>query len=208
MEITTGIRSILSTTGIYELFNALIGAGKSRREFVARYVRPRPGDRILDIGCGPAEVLEFLGDVEYVGFDANEHYIAAARRKFGQKATLFCERLTAETTARFSGFDVVLALGTLHHLDDDEVIALLNLAKGALSEGGRFVTIDPCYREGQSGIARYLIDRDRGQNVRTEERYRALAQTVFPSVVSASEESLTRIPYTHAILVASVGEPA
>jgi len=31
--------------------------------------------RVLDIGCGPGNILKLMPDTEYVGFDLNPHYI-------------------------------------------------------------------------------------------------------------------------------------
>ncbi len=42
------------------------------------------------------------------------------------------------------------------------------LARAALRPGGRLVTADGCYLDGQSRIARLLLKMDRGRHVRTE----------------------------------------
>lgn len=64
-------------------------------------------------------------------------------------------------------FDIVLASGLLHHLDDEAVGELMQLVRLALRAGGRFAAIDPVMVSGQNRIARALIERDRGLNVGT-----------------------------------------
>jgi len=51
----------------YRIFGALIGANGFRATYVNRYVRPRAGDKILDIGCGPGHILGYFPSVNYIG---------------------------------------------------------------------------------------------------------------------------------------------
>ena len=153
--------------------------------------------RILDLGCGPAEILTALPtDVEYVGYDMSPAYIAAARKKFGQRGTFHC-RLLQETEVQTIGkFDLVMGLGVLHHLDDGSAEQFMRLARSALKPGGRMLTQDPCYAPGQNPIAKFLIDRDRGQNVRNAGQYHALASRVFENTRGAVSHRKW-VPYTH-----------
>ena len=93
-------------------------------------------------------------------------------------------------------FDIVLACGVLHHLDDNSGHQLLTLAKQALVPGGRFISIDPVFTLKQNPIARFLIERDRGQHVRDAEGYMNMARQVF-EFVSGKVRNRTWIPYTH-----------
>ena len=61
-------------------------------------------------------------------------------------------------------------------------------------------TNDPCLMPGQSRIARAVIQRDRGMNVRSPEGYRALAEPYFGEVRADVRHDLLRIPYSHALL--------
>ena len=80
-------RSILAFPFVYQLFQTLTGAHRSRIECVERYIRPKASDRVLDCGCGPGILLEYLPAVDYVGIDIDEKYIAAARTRYGDRAT-------------------------------------------------------------------------------------------------------------------------
>lgn len=97
-------------------------------------------------------------------------------------------------------FDIVLAMGLLHHLDDAEAASLVELASQALVPGGRFVVIDPAHAAGQPGTTRWLIGRDRGEYVRTADAYAELARASFGSVAVTVRSDLLRVPYTHAVL--------
>ena len=197
---TSGIWRLLSAASIYDRFQALCGDASIRRELVEKYIRAKAGDRLLDIGCGTGTILKYLPHVEYVGFDPNPRYIAAAQEKFGDRGLFFEGRVNSTTLESASSFDIVIAMGVLHHLDDDEAIRLFETADAALGDGGRLVTCDPCYGEGQSRLARLLISRDRGRSVRTVPEYRGLALRVFPDVRSVVRHNLLRIPFTHVVV--------
>ena len=196
------MKSLLEKPALYELFSRVVGAQSSRETFVKTYVRPRPGDQVLDVGCGPADILDHLPGVDYFGFDISPSYIESATRRYADRGRFFCERVSEARAflEREGRFDIVLAIGILHHLDREEALDLFAIARRALKPGGRLVTLDPCYAPGQSSIARYLASRDRGQFVRTEAGYRELAQREFPEVVSSVRHDLLRMPYTHIIL--------
>jgi SAM-dependent methyltransferase len=200
MPIPETLRSILETPAVYLAYQSLVGGVRARKICIRDYVRHAPGSVVVDIGCGPGYTTRWLPQSEYYGFDICEPYIAYARRKFGQAATFQCELFTTETAAALPPVDVVLMMGLLHHLDDTECLELLRLAKSTLRPGGRVITLDGCYRQGQSPIARYLLDSDRGKYVRKVEGYERLAKKVFPEVAPAIREDLFFIPYTCVVL--------
>lgn len=202
-QITSGIRAILSHPVIYDTMQNIMGARQVRHDLVDNYVRPSSSSRILDIGCGTAEILPYLpAGVEYWGYDISHPYIEAAKRRFGTQGHFHCGHLDRTALGELPKFDVVLAIGVLHHLDDDVANNFLALAHAALSEGGRMVTIDPCFAPQQNPIARYLIRQDRGQNVRNAEGYQELARQTFPKVQGTLRHRRW-IPYAHWIMECS-----
>lgn len=199
-QITNGMRAIFSNPFIYDTFQNVMGATRIRREWVRDFIRPVPGMRVLDIGCGTAQILDLLPkDVAYWGYDISERYIAAAKTKFGSRGHFHCGFFDVLQVESLPKFDLVIALGVLHHLDDMESRSLFELAKRALVPEGRFVTMDPCISPGQNPLARFLINRDRGQNVRIAEAYRALPTASF-SMVNGQLRHRSWIPYTHWIM--------
>jgi SAM-dependent methyltransferase len=202
-EVTTGIRSVLAHPSIYELWSRAVGGVRARRILVNDYVRPRDGDRILDLGCGPGGLVEFLPSaVEYVGVDLNPDYIASARARFANAHREFRVGDAASLDSDRNGYTIVMVFALLHHLDDTAALSLFRLAAGALVQGGRLVTVDPVLTADQSAAARAVVVRDRGQNVRTREEYLALAAESFTDVIATTRSGLLRIPYTHCILEA------
>jgi cyclopropane fatty-acyl-phospholipid synthase-like methyltransferase len=194
------IRPILNRSFFYELYHHLIGANYRSRVLVSDYIRPRAGDKILDIGCGPGNMVPFLPQGQYLGVDANPSYIADARERYGDRGEFVCERVSHHSVQQFGAFDIVLALGLVHHLDDSEASDLFRLGYTALKPGGRMITNDGCYTAKQSGAARYLLSRDRGEYVRPQQEYEKLAHSWFPVVHSHIREDVLRVPYTHLIM--------
>jgi SAM-dependent methyltransferase len=202
-QITSGLRRLLGHPQVYRLSQQLIASDRRTAEWVATYVRPGEHARILDIGCGPADLLQFLpAGVTYVGFDLSADYVTAAKARWGSRGTFVCERVDDAALKTLGEFDLVIARGVLHHLDDSEARALFALASRALTKSGRLVALDPCFEKGQSPIARWLIQNDRGQNVRTAPAYRALGDGCFDAVVVGTRHDLNRLPYTHCVLEA------
>jgi cyclopropane fatty-acyl-phospholipid synthase-like methyltransferase len=97
-------------------------------------------------------------------------------------------------------FDTVLALGILHHLDDAEASTLFSIAAQALKPGGRLITVDGVWVEGQSSVVKYLLSRDRGQFVRKTAEYQKLGAGHFAQMQAQVRHDLLRIPYSLLVL--------
>jgi len=199
-QITTGVRSILSAPLIYDLFQNFMGANSSREMLTKCYIKPLQGERVLDIGCGTARILDNLGNVEYFGFDLSPEYIKKAKERYSEEGNFKCAPVTDTNILDLGHFDIVLAIGLIHHLNDDDVIALTKLAFSALKTGGRFITVDPCFSTDQNLISKYLVSKDRGQNVRNKREYFRLLSSNFDSIDSVIRHQKW-IPYTHCINV-------
>jgi cyclopropane fatty-acyl-phospholipid synthase-like methyltransferase len=202
-QVTSGLRVILGNPLVYSFFQTLVGATRSRRRVIQDHLRLRPGDFVLEVGCGPGEFFEYFPDgINFTGFDLSQSYIDFARRKYAHRRNgqFHCADVSEFALADPGRFDVCFAAGVLHHLSDEECSKLFNTAQHALKTGGRFVSIDPVFVDGQSKIAKYIISKDRGQNVRPEAGYRNLANSVFNNVTVSVRHDLLRIPYSHIIM--------
>lgn len=104
-------------------------------EPVMQLLAPRPGERILDLGCGDGVLTEKIAaaGATVIGVDAAPDMIAAARAR-GLDARV-CDGGRLEFAAEF---DAVFSNAALHWMKSDPN-AVIGGVKRALKPGGRFV---------------------------------------------------------------------
>ena len=197
----TQVGAILSSPVVYIALQRLVGSDRLRRLCLDRYLHLVPGEKVLDIGCGPGYILDFMPDVDFIGFDTEQRYIDYARRRYGDRGQFHCTTFTEEHVRQHGPFDAVMLMGILHHLNDAESRNLLRLLTKCLSEKGRIVALDPCFTDSQSRIARWMADHDRGQFVRTSEGYADLFTGLLTCRETAVVSNTCRIPSTEIIHV-------
>jgi SAM-dependent methyltransferase len=207
-QVTSGLRRVLAHPAVYDFFQNLVGASACRIRWTHDFLKPFSGARILDIGCGTAQLLRHLpADIDYTGFDMSEEYIEAARKRYGDRGRFSCDRVLAtaegdsETGDDSGSYDIAVAFGVLHHLDDEEGRQVFRSARRALKPSGRFVTLDPAFIPDQGRLSRYVVSHDRGQNVRFPEAYAALGKGFFSDIKINVVRKALRIPTDQTILV-------
>ncbi len=93
-HVSTRFLRILEAPAIYSFSQTLTEARKLRRHFVNNFVRPFPGAKILDIGCGTGAILDYLPPgVNYVGLDLNPRHISRAKKKYRKQGQFYCSRV-------------------------------------------------------------------------------------------------------------------
>jgi SAM-dependent methyltransferase len=194
------MKQLLNSPALYQSFQVLGGFFGARVIAVTEYLNLKPGDHVIDIGCGPGFIVDHLtAGVHYDGFDIDARYIDYAKRRFGNHGAFRCRIFDEAAAGGVEAADVVMMNGLIHHLDDASARAVLGTASKALKPNGVVLTLDGCYRDGQSSIARWFLDHDRGRFVRTQDEYRALARDAFKDVEIIVREDMSWLPYTFAI---------
>ena len=190
---------LLEVARIYSKLQAAIISPNFYNVLLNEYIQPFPNCTVLDVGCGPANILEHLQEVKYFGLDHNSKYIAAASEKYRTKGTFICADVDRLSEYEVMTFDRIFFLGVMHHLDDESLAKLVSGLKNRLNIGGMLITFDPAFEESQNLIAKFLIKSDRGRHVRTKEKYREFLSSEFDVVRADLRHDLLRVPYTHLI---------
>jgi trans-aconitate 2-methyltransferase len=105
-------------------------------EGVVELLAPRPGERILDLGCGPGQLTKKIAEsgAEVVGLDASPEMIGQARQNYPEL------RFVLQDAAHMqfeNEFDAVFSNAALHWMLDPAAV-VRGIAR-ALRPGGRFV---------------------------------------------------------------------
>lgn len=200
MRFLTMVHSLIASPHAYAALARALGAESCLKRLVCDHFHIRPGDHVVDAGCGPGLLFPYLDRVEYLGLDIDARYLAHARTRYP------AARFEQRDLARAAGWegprqaDLILAVGLLHHLSDVQASGMLRFAYQRLRPGGRLVSVDPALEPGQSLIARLLVQADRGRFVRPGRAYLDLARATFPDAALTIRHDLLRLPYTHAII--------
>jgi len=195
------VRALMESPPIYSKVTSVLRGNDNIQRFVDTYIEAKEGDRILDIGCGTGYILNFLPDVDYYGFDLNGSYIKLAKKQFGRRGKFFHMAVDSRIAFDDKKFDIIIAMGVLHHLNDHDARQLFELASKHLKPTGCLVTgFDGCYVENQPAITRFILWLDRGKFIRGKSAYEDLARHAFTKVTSHIHEDLLNIPYTSIVL--------
>ena len=128
---------------------ALLGQDKALRKTTAEMAQIKPGDRILDVGCGTGDLTiaakAWAGSTGKVfGIDAAPEMIEAALAKAARAGLNIEFRVGLIESLPFPNdyFDVVLSSLMMHHLPDDLKRKGLTQIYRVLKPGGHLIVVD------------------------------------------------------------------
>jgi SAM-dependent methyltransferase len=194
------LRRVLASPLVYSSAMTALGADSGMQLFVQEYLRVLPGDRILDLGCGPGRLYPHLPPTDYCGLDVDAGHLVRARALY--PGVRFEQQDIATGCPNFDlrDFDLIVASGLIHHLHDAAVKRALEFCRDRLRIGGRLITLDCAFEKKQNFFSRWLVAHDRGRFVRRAQEYLDLVYAYFPDATVTVRHDMLRIPYTHAIV--------
>lgn len=149
-----------------------------QRFFVAQKLRPllehpsfENAASVCELGCGPGANFPFLSSRHYVGYDIDRNYIRDATQRYGDHFRV--ADASAGGGAIAERFDIVLVHSVLHHLDDEEAVRMLTLARQLLADGGSLHVFDVVLPPWWT-LAGVLARMDEGRHVREWPQWEAV----------------------------------
>jgi demethylmenaquinone methyltransferase/2-methoxy-6-polyprenyl-1,4-benzoquinol methylase/phosphoethanolamine N-methyltransferase len=136
---------------LYDIASTVLSFGRAagQRRKVLELAGLAPGERLLDVGCGPGRLaIQAAGTVgpagEACGVDPSPGMVALARRnavRAGMRVR-FDVGVIEALPYPDDHFDVVLSVLMMHHLPDDLKPRGLREVRRVLKPGGRLLVVD------------------------------------------------------------------
>lgn len=191
----------------YDLFTNIMTLGQAPRlrERTIEEARIKPGDSVLDVGCGTGEITlrakARAKEGKVYGIDPAPEMIAVARKKAARRGLEIDFRVGVIETLPFpdSSIDVVTSSLMMHHLPDDLKARGIAEIYRVLKPGGRLLIAD--FMRPTGSFLNHLFiafTRHRGLRTGIEDLQRILKDTGF-SQVTQSEKSVLIIGFLRAV---------
>jgi ubiquinone/menaquinone biosynthesis C-methylase UbiE len=146
----------------YDLLSTVFFLGRRRRAFtrLAALSSARPGDRVLDVGCGTGYFTRVMAEAvapggTAVGIDPSPEVIARARSSTRLPNCTFAEGIAEALDTEDESYDVVVSSLMLHHLPETLRPQAIREMHRVLRPGGRVLVAD--FRPPTTRIGRLLL---------------------------------------------------
>lgn len=125
---------------------------------VNRYVILKPGDKILELGCGAGANIPFLSSVEgtyYYAVDGSSHIVSELNKKYSDRDNIVIECADFTEQIPFNEeFNLIVDRSAITHNTEDDIRNVLDLVNKKMTRGGVFIGMDwhsTCYSFFQEG---------------------------------------------------------
>jgi len=131
------------------------GRWRAVADAIAQHYNLKPGDRILDVGCGKAFLLydftQAVPGIEVCGIDISEYGIAHAK----EEVRPFLKACSAtELPFADNSFDLVISINTLHNLYCFELDTALREIE-RVSKGNKYIVVESYRNESEKANLLY-----------------------------------------------------
>ena len=134
---------------VYDKLCATFGLGLAFRDTTLRYAALKPGERVLDVGCGTGVLTRLAAEIvgqegRAVGIDVAPMMISIAKENATREKIRTDFRVATIENLPFedNSFDCVLSSLMIHHLPPDLKLTGLTEVYRVLKPGGRLLAVD------------------------------------------------------------------
>ncbi|MBQ6492208.1 MAG: class I SAM-dependent methyltransferase [Atopobiaceae bacterium] len=124
-------------------------------EKVLELAEPRPGAKVMDLGCGPGVLLDPFAreGCEVYGVDSSRQMLALAERKVPRAHLSLADIRDLPPVGWGRDFSAITCTYAIHHLDDSEKVALIGRLLGLLAPGGAVLVGDVAFESREDLLA-------------------------------------------------------
>jgi 2-polyprenyl-3-methyl-5-hydroxy-6-metoxy-1,4-benzoquinol methylase len=151
LEVATRADGLYPISGDYQYIARYEGPAAQRfwhynkQLTIARYLPPKRGQLVLDVGCGSGVVADFLASsgARTIGIDASPDAVAFASRTFQRGNLSFRYGVADETFYGEEPADAIYCLEMIEHIHTHEAREMLRAFCRCLKPGGRLYLTTP-----------------------------------------------------------------
>jgi cyclopropane fatty-acyl-phospholipid synthase-like methyltransferase len=170
---------VLELNFIYDFYQNVVGGVNYRNSYVQEILEHNgESSNILDLGSGTSEIVEVFSEKHnYIGLDYSSEYLAKAKKRENNCSSFQVfkydlsksgwSEIVRNNVEKKKSIDAI-ALGLLHHLDDQSATTLLKEVHDTIQENGSVYSVDPIITKDTTQIAKWFAKNDRGRFVRSE----------------------------------------
>jgi SAM-dependent methyltransferase len=144
-------------TGITEFYKQLRAfdwySPKEKFEYKRAADWIKPGDRVLEIGCGAGQFAIFIPDASYTGLEPN---IVAGPKSNNMGTRILSEKVTGHAMSYSQTYDVVCAFQVLEHIGDPRTF--LTAALACLKPDGLLILAVPSAESYITRIPNFVLN--------------------------------------------------
>lgn len=161
---------------LYSLAQKLVSADyRAIRRAIRRELPLRPGQQVVDLGCGTGNLAGLFSQARYVGVDVHPTFVRFARKTTRRPYAVMD---VAHLGLPDSAFDAAVAIGLNHHLDDETLQQFARQVRRVCKPATRVVIIDIIPPRSWNILERARQQwAERGRHIRHPEEYRRLLAT-------------------------------
>ena len=167
-------------------------------KFIKRKTKFNKNTRILDIGCGRANIISFLQ--KKYKFKTKAIGIDILKNKNTKKNILFKKSDALKYLKKGKKFDVIIIKQTIHFFSQTKIVSLLNLVKKNLNEKGTLLIFSlktknnkiPCFKKMKKNLEKSL-KRDEVLFKIIKKNLKKISYTNFNFKVNISKQKYVRM---------------